>query len=94
MHTYYLYILASQRNGTLYIGVTNDLTRRVAEHKNGNISSFTKKYKVDMLVYAEEYQSIHDAIYREKQLKKWNREWKLKLIEGSNPNWDDLYYDV
>jgi putative endonuclease len=94
MHTYHVYILASQRNGTLYIGVTNDLSRRVKEHKDGNTPCFTKQYKVDMLVYAEEHQYIHDAIRREKQLKKWKRAWKLRLIEESNPEWEDFYFSA
>ena len=88
--TYYVYILASQRNGTLYLGVTNDLTRRVLEHKYKVIKGFTEKYNVDRLVYYEDYRDIEEAIKREKQLKKWNREWKLKLIEKDNPDWNDL----
>jgi len=84
-------IIASQRNGTLYIGVTNDLTRRIYEHKNDLIDGFTKKYKVHLLVYFEEFNDIDAAITREKQLKKWKRAWKLRLIESLNPEWDDLY---
>lgn len=94
--TYYVYILASQRNGTLYIGVTNDLERRVYEHKHKRNEGFTKKYGVDKLVYFEETDDICAAIHREKRLKKWNREWKLKLIEDFNPNWHDFvegWYD-
>ncbi|OGH58612.1 MAG: hypothetical protein A2725_02840 [Candidatus Magasanikbacteria bacterium RIFCSPHIGHO2_01_FULL_33_34] len=88
--TYYVYILASKRNGTLYIGVTNELTRRVLEHKNKVIKGFTEKYGVDKLVYYEDYVNIEEAIKREKAMKKWNREWKVKLIEKNNPNWNDL----
>lgn len=88
---YYVYILASQRNGTIYVGITNDLVRRVYEHKHGFIEGFTKEHHVDQLVYFEMVDSPHEAIGREKQLKKWNRLWKLKLIESTNPNWNDLY---
>ncbi|MFH1824885.1 MAG: GIY-YIG nuclease family protein [Candidatus Firestonebacteria bacterium] len=91
---YYVYILASKRNGTLYIGVTNDLSRRVYEHKNNFIEGFTKRYKVHNLVHFEETDSIESAILREKQLKKWNRQWKKDLIEKSNPYWSDLYQDI
>ena len=88
---YYVYLLASKRNGTLYIGVTSDLIRRVYEHRNGVVEGFTKKYHVDVLVYFEEHQDIQKALEREKALKKWKRDWKLKLIEKENPGWDDLY---
>ena len=88
---YYVYILASKRNGTLYIGVTNDLIRRVYEHRNDLVDGFTKKYQVHNLVYYEIYYDIYNAILREKRLKKWNRNWKIKLIEKQNPNWTDLY---
>ncbi|OGU14979.1 MAG: excinuclease ABC subunit C [Ignavibacteria bacterium GWB2_35_12] len=88
---YYTYILASKKNGTLYIGVTGNLTRRVYEHKNKMIDGFTKKYSVDKLVYFEMYNDIRNAIEREKNMKKWKREWKIELIEKDNPNWDDLY---
>ena len=87
---YYVYILASKRNGTLYIGVTNDLERRIFEHRNDLIEGFTKKYGVHYLVYYEQTEDIHAAIQREKQLKKWNRKWKLELIEKQNPEWKDL----
>jgi len=90
MNSYFVYILASQRNGTLYIGVTNDLTRRILEHRNGEFDGFTKRYEVDMLVYFEETNDIESAIAREKQLKNWHRKWKLELIERDNPNWNDL----
>lgn len=88
---YFVYILASKRNGTLYIGVTNNLIKRVYEHKQKTVEGFTKKYYVDKLVYFEEYKSPEEAIVREKKLKKWNRSWKLKLIEDKNSNWEDLY---
>ena len=91
MKRYFVYILASKRNGTLYIGVTSDLIRRVYEHRNKLFPGFTAKYNVGMLVYFEEFSDIESAIYREKQLKKWNRKWKLDLIEEWNPGWKDLY---
>ena len=87
----YVYILASDRNGTLYIGVTNDLARRTWEHREGLVAGFTKRYSVKRLVYIESFDRIEDAIAREKAMKKWNRLWKLDLIERQNPNWDDLY---
>jgi putative endonuclease len=90
MRSYFVYILASQRNGTLYIGVTNDLSRRMYEHKNGLFEGFTKKYDVKILVHYEMTENIEGALDREKQLKKWNRKWKLKLIEEDNPEWKDL----
>jgi putative endonuclease len=83
--------LASKKRGTLYIGVTADLLHRVSEHKAGIIDGFTKKYHVNILVYYEQFQYIEDAIIREKQLKKWNREWKIRLIESNNPEWNDIY---
>ncbi|MBW7961700.1 GIY-YIG nuclease family protein [Bradyrhizobium sp. BR 10261] len=89
--SYYVYILASKIGGTLYIGVTNDLIRRVAEHKAKLIESFTEKYDVARLVYFEQFDDPENAIKREKRLKKWNRAWKVRLIEKDNPNWDDLY---
>jgi putative endonuclease len=89
-----VYILASQRNGTLYIGVTSNLVQRVWQHKNEVVESFTRKYGVHMLVYYELHGDMQQAIVREKQLKKWNRAWKLRLIEEKNPNWDDLYESI
>ncbi|MHB1233605.1 MAG: GIY-YIG nuclease family protein [Burkholderiales bacterium] len=89
-----VYILASQRNGTLYIGVTSDLIKRIWEHKNDLVEGFTQKYKVHQLVYFEQHQDMLTAITREKQLKKWNRDWKLALIEKSNPDWRDLWSDI
>ncbi|MGA2173062.1 MAG: GIY-YIG nuclease family protein [Sedimentisphaerales bacterium] len=91
MGEYFVYILASKRNGTLYIGVTNNLLKRVDEHKNNLIPGFTNKYGVHNLVYYERYNDIYDAIAREKRMKKWKREWKMELIEKSNPEWRDLY---
>ena len=88
--SYYVYILASKRNGTLYIGVTNDLKRRVREHKNGLVKGFSKKYRVNNLVYYEETPDVISALTREKQMKKWKRNWKLKAIERDDPNWKDL----
>ena len=91
---YYVYILASKRNGTLYIGVTSDLAKRIYEHKHSLIKGFTKKYNVDRLVYYETTEDVESAILREKRLKKWKRQWKVELIEQKNPNWKDLYYDI
>lgn len=88
---YYVYILASKKNGTLYIGVTSDLVKRIYEHKNDLVDGFTKQYAVHDLVYFEATESVESAIVREKQLKKWNRAWKIRLIEKSNPEWRDLY---
>ncbi|PIZ66388.1 endonuclease [Candidatus Roizmanbacteria bacterium CG_4_9_14_0_2_um_filter_39_13] len=88
---YYVYILASQKNGTLYIGMTSNLVRRTWQHKEKVVSGFTADYYVSLLVYFEEYAEVEDAIRREKQLKKSNRAWKLELIEKNNPKWDDLY---
>ena len=89
-NTYYVYILASKRNGTLYIGVTNNLERRIYEHKNDLVRGFTKKYEVHNLVYYEGTNDIYTALQREKQLKKWNRTWKVALIERVNPDWNDI----
>ncbi len=91
---YYVYILASKKNGTLYIGVTNNLVRRIHEHKYELVQGFTKKYGVKNLVYFESTPDINSGIEREKQMKKWNREWKIKLIEKENPDWKDLYPDI
>ncbi len=89
-----MYILASQRHGTLYVGVTNDLIRRVYEHKMGVIEGFTKRYHLDQLVYFEDTGDVSAAIARERQVKKWRRAWKIKLIEKDNPEWKDTYYDL
>ncbi len=89
--SYYVYVLASQRNGTLYVGVTNDLVRRVWEHKNDLVEGFTKRYRVHSLVWFEATENVSAAILREKQIKKWDRRFKLELIEKENPRWLDLY---
>ena len=91
---YFTYILANKRNGTLYVGVTNNLLGRVYQHKQRKIEGFTKKYNINKLVYYEECGDINAAIKREKRLKRWNRKWKLKIIEEFNPNWGDLYYEL
>ena len=91
--TYYVYILSSKRNGTLYIGVTNNLERRLYEHRNNLIEGFTNKYNVHHLVYFEDVNDIQSALQREKQLKRWTRKWKLELIEKVNPEWRDLAND-
>ncbi len=88
---YYVYIMASDVNGTLYIGMTNDLIRRVDEHRRGRVEGFTTKYGVRQLVQFEEHKRPIDAIKREKQIKKWNRIWKTDVINQSNPEWDDLF---
>ena len=91
MNTYYVYMMASKKNGTIYIGMTNDLIKRVYAHKNDLVEGFTKKYGVHQLVYYEQTEEAKSAIQREKQLKKWNRSWKIELIEKMNPEWKDLY---
>ena len=88
---YYVYILASKRNGTLYTGMTNDLLFRVHQHKNDLVASFTKKYQVHRLVYFEVHENPYDAILREKRIKKWKRQWKVNLIEKDNPEWKDSH---
>ena len=90
MKTYYVYILASKPQGTLYIGVTNNLLRRVAEHRAGVVEGFTKKYAIHQLVYYQATESIEAAISEEKRLKNWHRDWKKNLIERENPYWEDL----
>ena len=89
-----IYILASERNGTLYIGVTSDLVKRIWQHKNDVVEGFTNKYHVHLLVYYELYEDIYTAIAREKQLKNWRREWKMALIEKANPIWKDLWETI
>ncbi len=91
---YYVYILAGKIGGTLYIGVTNDLIRRVYQHREKLVEGFTKKYDVAKLVYYEAHSDAEAEITREKQMKKWNRAWKARLIEEDNPNWDDLYKKI
>jgi putative endonuclease len=88
--SFYVYILASRRNGTLYIGMTDDLVRRVWEHRIGAVPGFTQKYGVKMLVWYEQHETRETAFQRERQMKKWNRAWKLQLIEQFNPTWKDL----
>ena len=90
-HTYFLYILASRKNGTLYVGVTNDLLRRVQEHRQGLVPGSTKKYDVKLLVYYEVFGDIAEAIAREKRVKRWLRRWKVVMIEQQNPDWADLW---
>jgi len=86
----YVYMLASKKNGTLYVGVTNDIERRIAEHRSGLVPGFTQQYNVKTLVWLEEYPGANDALRREKQLKNWHRDWKVNLIEQTNPEWKDL----
>jgi putative endonuclease len=86
-----VYMLASQKNGTLYIGVTSDLVKRIWEHKNNAVESFTQRYGVHTLVWYEPHESMMSAIDREKAIKEWQRAWKIRLIEANNPEWDDLY---
>ncbi len=90
----YLYILASHRNGTLYVGVTSDLVKRIWEHKQKLVDGFTKKYEVTNLVYFETFGEIGEAIIRERQIKEWRRKWKTELIQSINPYWRDLYEDI
>ncbi len=92
--SYWVYILASQVGGTLYIGVTNNLVRRVYEHKMDVVPGFTRKYSIHQLVYYEQFSDVENAIRREKRLKKWSREWKIQLVEKSNPRWLDLYPEI
>lgn len=91
---YYVYMMASQKNGTLYVGVTNDLIRRIWEHKEGVGDSFTKEYSVENLVFFETHDEIANALQREKNIKHWNRDWKIALIEQDNPDWHDLYAEI
>ena len=90
----YVYILASKRNGTLYVGVTSDLVRRIWEHKTDAVPGFSRKYQLHTLVYFEMFDGIEDAIVREKRIKEWKRAWKIRLIEDRNPDWRDLYKDI
>lgn len=94
MKQYYIYILTNKKDGVLYIGVTNDLTRRVWEHKQKIVEGFSRKYQCKNLVYYETAIDINSAITREKQIKKWKREWKIRLIEKDNPDWNDLYCQI
>jgi putative endonuclease len=92
--TYWVYILASKPDGTLYVGATNHLVRRVYEHREGLVESFTKRYDVKTLVYCESHETIATALQREKNIKHWSREWKIDLIVASNPEWRDLYEEI
>ena len=92
--SYYVYTLASRIGGTLYVGITNDLIRRVFEHKSKSTPGFTERYDVAKLVYFEQFDDPENAIKRERRIKKWNRAWKIRLIEEFNPNWEDLYADI
>ena len=92
--SYHVYILASKRNGALYIGITNDIAKRVYAHKNGLADGHTKKFGIKDLVYVETYPTPQEAIHREKCLKRWKRDWKIELIEAENPRWRDLYDDI
>ncbi len=94
MNEYHVYILASRQNGTLYVGITNDIIKRVFQHKNDHVEGFTARYRIHRLVWYESCLDVREAIAREKQLKKWTRKWKLALIEKSNPQWRDLYGEV
>ncbi|MGD8557149.1 MAG: GIY-YIG nuclease family protein [Chromatiales bacterium] len=89
-----VYILSSKRNGTLYIGVTSNLARRIHEHRNQLVDGFTKRYRIEKLVWYEAHETMESAIMREKQLKKWNRSWKIHLIESENRHWEDLYQRI
>jgi putative endonuclease len=93
-HVYFVYLLASRRNGTVYVGVTSDLVKRMQEHREGLVPGFTRKYRVKTLVYWELHQDIYEAILREKRIKRWQRKWKLELIEAGNPQWRDLWFDL
>ncbi|MCC3860017.1 GIY-YIG nuclease family protein [Pseudemcibacter aquimaris] len=90
----FVYIMASKRNGTLYVGVTSDLVKRVFQHKEGTFKGYSKTYGTDMLVYYEQAENMEVAIVREKRMKDWKRLWKIRLIEEMNPDWKDLYYDI
>ncbi len=94
MQEHYVYILAGKRNGTLYVGMTKSLTKRVVRHKDHRANQFTAKYDVNKLVYYEKQNSLEDAVKREKQIKKWRRQWKIKVIERANPEWDDLFSEL
>jgi len=94
MKSYYIYLLASKKNGTLYVGITNDLIHRVWQHKNNVHEGFTKKYQVHNLVWYESTNDVDVALHREKQIKKWRRQWKINLIEKENPGWKDLYKEL
>jgi putative endonuclease len=92
--SFWVYMLASSRNGTLYAGMTDDLVRRVWQHRSGTLSGFTQKYGIKLLVWYEQHETRESAFQRERQIKKWNRAWKLKLIEEANPAWRDLFDEL
>ena len=94
MNYYFVYILTNKKNGILYTGMTNNLVRRIYEHKNSVFDGFSKAYKLHLLVYYEIQNDINEAIKREKQIKKWKRRWKVEMIEKGNPEWEDLYEDI
>ena len=94
MNTYYVYIISNKKNGTIYIGVTNNLLKRIREHKNKELLGFSQKYSLNKLVYYENTSDIRSAIKREKQLKNWKRQWKIDLIEKTNSDWEDLYDSI
>jgi putative endonuclease len=94
MQEYYVYILASKKNGTLYVGMTEDIGKRIVRHKGRQANEFTAKYDVLKLVYYEKRKSLEEAVKREKQLKRWNRRWKIRIIENFNPRWEDLFSKV
>ena len=94
MKSFFVYILTSKKNGTLYIGLTSNLKTRIYQHKQSVVKGFTQKYHVHSLVYFEKYDDIQEALKRERRLKKWNRDWKIKLIEKVNPDWKDLYSEL
>ena len=92
--SFFVYIVASRRNGTLYIGMTDDLVKRIWQHRNGVVPGFTKKYQVKILVWYEVHETRESALTRERQMKRWNRAWKLQIIEQMNPSWRDLWDDI
>lgn len=94
MQEYYVYILANKKNGTLYAGMTNDIARRAVRHKGGRANQFAAKYDVRKLVYYEKHKNVEDAIKRERQVKKWRRQWKIKMIEKFNQSWEDLFGEI
>lgn len=94
MKNYYVYILTNKKNGALYIGVTSNLIKRIQEHRNKTVKGFTEKYNIHQLVHYEQTEDINSVLTREKALKKWNRQWKINLIEKENPNWEDLYFNI
>ena len=91
LRVFYVYIMTNRKNGTLYVGVTNDLVRRAWQHREGVVAGFTREHGLKRLVYYEQFETATDAIRREKRLKHWNRAWKIALVEKLNPDWDDLY---